>query len=604
MDRTSDNRLLVALLVVMGLFLTLRAVPGVFTTDENNYLLTAVAFREGTFALPSTEGLTPAWGLQYYVPGYAANLPAPESLEQVRRFGVPPLIGPLALPFIGMGWRGFVALETLSFLGAAALVFAFTRRLAGRESAWLAFAAFTFGNYAFEYAEGLWPHMLAVFFVTAAAYACLRAREANSLGWALVAGAAAGVATGTRFQNAALAGLFCISLLPGVGRGWRRVAAYLAGISPVLAVVALLKHLNGLDANPIARDAGYYRAMASGPIEALWVVWAKVFDITAHPPTDPVLHGYITKDPATGALLLGGAVKKAWMQSSPWIALALLFAAGAFAVAVRYRGRHSSAVHRELAILGGCLLVVLGGFGWAGFGRTDGGCFNQRYLLELTPLAAIALALGTSQLRLSLPPIALGAIGAGALAAALLLLLPESARIALLVRVPYAIAAAVLLGAWYARSRGRAVVFACALGASFGWAAAVHELDDQAATNRQRGFNALRRMAIEARISDHAALLAYSYNKDAFGPLRLDKDVIVMETAWDPPERLRAVIRDMLDQGREVVLVRNGMPEELRDQLVTGLDTAPVEAYAVTDDMQPVFLERVSRAGTPTASRP
>src|SRR5262249_17419457 len=119
--------------------------------------------------------------------------------------------------------------------------------------------------------------------------------------------------------------------------------------------------------------------------------WARVVDYSAWPPMPPGVHllpVLLPKEPETGAFLVLGALKKAWLQSSPWLLVALLgLGRAAF--------RKGEARALALPILG-----VLGLFPFYGFRRIDGWCFNQRYLLELMPLAAVALAWALDGLEL------------------------------------------------------------------------------------------------------------------------------------------------------------------------------------------------------------
>jgi hypothetical protein len=190
-------------LVAAGLALSATVVPGVFTVDEDNYLVTVVGLRDGRLTVPGTEGLTPSAELLWFDPA--------GRYREVHRTPVtstaPPLYAPLALPFAALGWRGLVGLETLAFLAAAAVVFAYARRYAtDTATPWLAAAAFALGGYSIEYAQGAWPHMLTAALAGAAIYLAARTRDGAAAPYAFAAGLAAGIAAGLRYQNVLLAG--------------------------------------------------------------------------------------------------------------------------------------------------------------------------------------------------------------------------------------------------------------------------------------------------------------------------------------------------------------------------------------------------------------
>ena len=191
----------------LGLVLTATVVPAVFTVDEDYYLATLVALRHGRLTVPGTEGLTPSSELLYFDPqGHSREVTSTPVASTA-----PPLYAPLALPFSWLGWRGLVGLNTLAFLAAAVVVFAFTRRHASAPATpWLAVAAFALGGYSLEYAQGVWPHMLAALLCLGAFVLAARVRDGAPLAVAFAAGLCAGLAAGVRYQNVALAG--CVGL--------------------------------------------------------------------------------------------------------------------------------------------------------------------------------------------------------------------------------------------------------------------------------------------------------------------------------------------------------------------------------------------------------
>src|SRR4029079_13238229 len=99
-------------LIVLGVALTATVVPGVFTVDDNNYLVNVVALRQGRGTLGNTKGLPPSRGLLSFCPtSVSRNLTATRVVSTA-----PPLYAIVALPFSYFGWRGLTALNTLSYL--------------------------------------------------------------------------------------------------------------------------------------------------------------------------------------------------------------------------------------------------------------------------------------------------------------------------------------------------------------------------------------------------------------------------------------------------------------------------------------------------------
>jgi len=216
-----DFRAFLAVLLTLGIVLVATTIRGPFSIDEANYLVTVTGLRAGTLAVPGTEGLTPSKELFYFDPEAFGRNASHTPVVSVA----PPLYAPIALPFSYLGWRGFVFLNTLSYLLTALLVFILVRRFATeRQTPWIAAAITLFGGYAIEYSQGLWPHMLSVALVTSAVYAATRVWEGGSPWFSVICGLLIGVATGIREQSIIIAGLLGITILLFAGR--RFVASF------------------------------------------------------------------------------------------------------------------------------------------------------------------------------------------------------------------------------------------------------------------------------------------------------------------------------------------------------------------------------------------
>lgn len=570
-------RSLLAALVALGIVLTATVVPGVFIIDEDNYLVTLVGLRQGRLSVPGTEGLTPSRELRYFDPtGRTQPVTATPVVSTA-----PPLYAPLALSFSWAGWRGLVALNTLAFLVAAALVFAYTRRYAAApHTPWLAVAAFALGGYSLEYAQGLWPHSLAALLVLAAVVLAARVRDGAPLAAAFAAGIGAGLAAGLRYQNAFLAAGIGLGVLLWAPRRLRSSAAFAAGLALPLGASSLVNHLRLGSWNPISKGRGYLpsgAAAGGGDFlrDALTMGWARIVDFSVRPPLSSPEHAYLHASPATGAYLIGPAMKKAWLQSSPWIALALLACLLAWLL---HRQGPREPVRRELRSISLVVGPTLALFAAAGVGRSDGLCFNQRYFLELVPLAAVAFAWALDGVRIERPwLLAGGLIGAGGALAALGAGGSDSPlRQVLLLRLPLALAVA-LVGCWaLARRPGAPRAISLAAGACLAWALGVHLGDDLPAARSLRRQNAFLNAVYARALPDRAALIAYGGLKDAAGPLQLDRDLVILDPHNDQGETLPALLADFRRDRRRVFLVASGFPPALLQSLLRAYEARPV----------------------------
>ena len=172
-------RLLAVAVLVLGMAVSFTVVPGVFSVDDNNYLINVLALRQGRFTVANTEGLSPSRELLFFDPAPSARAVDSTPVGSTA----PPLYALLALPFLPFGWRGLVALNTLAYLATTVMVFLYTRRYATETStAWMAAAAFALGGFVIEYAQGVWPHALSIALCTGGILAAGRSIESRDPG--------------------------------------------------------------------------------------------------------------------------------------------------------------------------------------------------------------------------------------------------------------------------------------------------------------------------------------------------------------------------------------------------------------------------------------
>jgi hypothetical protein len=575
--RTTFAPLLIGVLG-LGILLSVTVIPGVFTIDDNNYLVTVLALRQGRVTIANTEGLPPSRELLFFDPTSKSRVVNSTPVASTA----PPLYAFLALPFSFLGWRGLVALNTLAYLATIVMVYHYTRRYSTQSSTpWLAAGAFAFGGYSIEYALGLWPQALS-FALCAAGIVAASGIVDNRRSVALVpAGAASGfllaLAAGVRYQNAiVLAAVAAAIVLLSGSRRWKAGAAYLLCAAVPLSVSAVVNHARFDSWNPISKGPGYLSlpvpAGATAFLDPLVMFWSWVVDYSAHPElADPSVRGWLQYDPQTGAHMIFGAIaKKALVQSAPWIVLAFLMFVAAWLPAMRFdRGRR-----QQLRLLSFVAVAIITTFALAGPDRHDGLSFNARYLLELLPLGAVAFAWALDgRLATKAAPLEIGAILGGGLVAIVLFSTPLvggpsvplwTVRQFAILKTPLLLA--VLLGTLWLMDvfgKGRPALLLATVGACLGWGLILHLGTDVGMSQFMRARSLTRTRVLAEVLPDRSALLAYWGNSNPAGPLLLGRDVIVLDVAADEGSDAPALVKHLLAQNRRAFVIDDGMTPAL-----------------------------------------
>jgi hypothetical protein len=526
-----------------------------------------------------------------------------------------------ALPFSYLGWRGLVALNTISFLATILITFAFARRYAASEEApWIAAAAVGAGSYFVEYAQGVWPHMLTVMLVAAATYWCARAIEEGSWRWAAGAGFLAALAAGVRYQNAFIVGCLGLGVLLLGRRRVRDAAALGLGAALPLAACSLINWSRLGSWNPISKGSGYLVSasrIAAGEgsflTKAATMAWARIVDYSAQPPlTGTISEHLLTRQPASGAYVLVTAVKKAWLQSAPWMIVPLVLLALAWLPGRVFERIGLSVPQRQFRLLAVVVVLVIAMFSASGIRRHDGLCFNQRYFCELVPLMAVALAWGVEGLDLRARRTALlgGALAGAALAFASLQphhLAPL--RHHLVRYLPLLLA--VLFGATWAlwirdravEQRWRTASTAVGLGATLAWALTIHLGDDLAASRLFRGTRENYLRQLRPFVTEHSAVLASGAIKDALGPLQLYRDVVIAVPGYDYGEAAKELVEALLARGRRVFILPNALPRDKLDRVLQGKQVRGLGDPVVFIEVGPGGAEALDGGEAPGAGR-
>lgn len=557
-----DHKPLFALLLCLGIVLIATTIRGPFIIDEVNYMVTVLGLRDGKVTVPGTEGLSPSKELFSFDPesfGRIANRTPVASLA-------PPLYAPFALPFLFLGWRGLVSLNTISFLLTGLIVFAFARRHStSRETPWIALALVLAGGYGIEYAQGVWPHMFSVLLVTLAVYIAGDVWDGGKPILAALCGLLMGIATGVREQNIVLAAFLGLTIFLFAGRRMLSTIWYGVGTALPLTAIAAINLARDHLWHPFPKFVAFSRQMthaadAGSFFRPVRMFWARFVDFSAHPEiTYPFQSEIYKQNPESGAYLVLGTLKKSFIQSSPWVGLALVallfvwFSKDTFKEEVRKKLQGISLLVFPLVLV----------FSLSGAGRTDGLAYNQRYFLELIPIAALAVALAVDGLALSIVHLAAGVLVAG-ITFALTLMLPSRAwyEIALM-KVPL-VCSLFLVLAWFFRAHPRTRnVMPIMLGVCVGWSLLVHTFDDLPASRNRRHQNADRLVALEASVPNRSALFTYWGSRDAAGPLHLTRDVVILDAGADEGADAPRLTRELQSMGRRIFILGDFFPRSI-----------------------------------------
>ncbi len=577
-------------LAMLALILGVTAIRGVFIIDEVNYSYSVATLRRGGVTLPATHLLPPSLELFYFLPGAESGRPRPP----VPVSAAPPLYALLAVPFAWMaGWNGLIWLNILSMAACAFMIFLYTKRFATHPAeAWIAMLTFTLASFTIEYAQGVWPHNLSAALCTGgfilASSGRNRTGHLSSGTCFAAAGLALGLAAGVRYPNVIIAAAVAAGVIL-LGPHRIRGAIFMAiGMAPPLLLSSMFNYCRYGAWNPVSKSGSYTSlAVISGlrggdghsVAMAGKALMSRVVDFSFHHPL-PV--GFLPA-PASeaGGIFCMGVLKKAWLQSTPWVLIVL--AGLVMTVLSRRAWRAGNGREREMMAIALVVGAVLALFAAAGPHRVDGLCFNQRYYFDLLPLCATVFAWLTASalLRFRRTSLAGLAIGAGVATVALGLPVTSLPRHLVLIKMPVILACFATL-AWLPSCRQKHRLLLPLLAAAcLGWAATVHFGDDMRGSRRLRRVQAERlREATGALPFAPSMVFAYWGYSVALGPLQLDRDMVIADPWIDNGETAPGLIEAALQQNRRVFIVANDFPDELYRRLV---ESRPVRWHHAGD---------------------
>ena len=607
---------LAALAVVVHLGISAAwVVPGHISIDEGVYELMADAWARG-------DGFTIANGYEEY-PSRELYFQVLDSTPQVLASDgrlvskYPYLLPALAQPLVLLqGYRGLFTLNAIAFLGVAGLVFLLARQLLeDLSTALLAVLIFGLGGYAWEYSQAAWPHMTALLACTgglALLVGSTRASGGRALGLAAGAGLVFGLGLGLRLDVALALGAGGLWLLLEP-RPWGRAAALALGVVPGLLLLSwsnLLKFgvffpftygtskqaafgvgaalgvaglgalLLGIRALRRAELRAWLlqRRVALGV--ALGVAWLLVL---ALPPTRRLVLAeltglrdlgwdlrFISLDPehpyhrllprsAGGAIAYLGGVKKALLQSLPWLPVLLLALASLF---------REQKQRRALLLM---LLVPMAFTAPFALSSWHGGqCLNLRYFLPALPFTAILGAWALQRLAAGRTAwgVAAGGVAVGALLPGLLWPASRAQQAlheALVLDAPLVLASATAAVALlWLRSRGPRVAQALVLvtGLGLGWSAWSGLIYDASLGRQRRAQNLALATAVAEVVPDDALLFVTIH--EPFYAIKRFRSVRIANPSYDNGADFVALASFNLELGRPVL---GSMPQDAWQQL-------------------------------------
>jgi hypothetical protein len=223
-------------------------------------------------------------------------------------------------------------------------------------------------------------------------------------------------------------------------------------------------------------------------------------------------------------------------------------------------------------------VALVATFAFSGVHRHEGVSFNQRYLLELLPLAAVGFAWALDGFATRGRLLCAGGLWGGLAALLFLVILPLGPiRLFALLRFPLLITAALGVLWFLARLReGPRPMLTVAVGVCLGWGLALHLGDDVAASRRVRARHLDETRTLRGVLPDHSALVAYWGSKDAAGPLLLDRDIVILDAHADEGKDAPMLIRELLARNRRVFVIQAGFPGDVLSRVLAGWKVVPI----------------------------
>lgn len=427
------------------------------TNDEAIYHLTTKALvQEGNFFLSNGYEEFPS---QELVPDHSI-------VHNGRLYPqYPVFFSIIAYPFVYfLDFKGLFLLNTIALLGTVLICHRLAKFMFhDPDLATNACLILLFATYAWEYGQAAWPHAVSVFLVILAVYlaniAYRSSPSRSSAVFAISAGVAAGLGVGVRLDAVLVLPAIIVPFVFASPWRPREVLAIFAGAAPALGALALTNYAKFGVISPFSYAPASYSqltvasylpliALSLGVVAVVWLVtrqpvrdlprnrraalvgslvlgaavsvaaldlWGQISHLASGAfrllvdlsieEGAPVPKGAV-RGPG-GALIYIGSVKKALLQSCPYLA------ALAIPAVALIRGGNDRGQISILFLIPGAFVVFYAYRAWHG-----GGALNLRYFLPVLPFTSILVAYAWRELnnelsnRWSLPRFKVAAVTA------------------------------------------------------------------------------------------------------------------------------------------------------------------------------------------------
>lgn len=234
------EKIILLLSVLFLLFGFYVYVPGLFSIDDVTYFLMAHSFTK-THTLEIWNGFNEFRSTYFGVfdPVYHKN----------KMYGkYPPLYPIIAYPFYStFGIKGLFYINIFSFILTIFILYKFTNLLFSNNTlSLLVVSVYSFCTFSFEYAVGLWPHMLSVFLSLLSYYFFEKAFQSKEnrtrFIFLLLSGVLIGTSIGVRLQNIISVGIISLTILIFSKRKLSDLFYFLTGTLPIILIIGYINY--------------------------------------------------------------------------------------------------------------------------------------------------------------------------------------------------------------------------------------------------------------------------------------------------------------------------------------------------------------------------
>ena len=213
-------------------------VPGLFSIDDVTYFLMAHSLaRHHSFSIWNgyDEFKTTCFGI--FEPVYYKN----------KMYGkYPPIYPIVAYPFYSLfGLKGLFYINIISFALTIFILYKFSNLLFNNPKLSLSvISVYSLCTFSFEYAVGLWPHMLSVF-LSLSAYLSFELSFLDDIrkkSFLILSGLLTGISVGIRLQNIITAGIISLTILMFSKERLKNLFSFLLGLLPVITFIGYINH--------------------------------------------------------------------------------------------------------------------------------------------------------------------------------------------------------------------------------------------------------------------------------------------------------------------------------------------------------------------------